>query len=258
MGKWDRKLVGFFTLAASFVTIGVVGVMGVAAKSASRPAPDTARAELRRALAQLQEITHEYFDHPQAAAAEAFIAQQHERVRDLASSQPEAIRVAQVIFRRDLGSSQVEQLARQFGLAVHEAELVILTRDGGEYESPVPLQFFLQRAERPGPVIDVFANHLRRSLLAQAGRVRKEGHPRGEEMASYLESLSQGSARVLRVGVAAKVGLLRLLSGDPAVYALVMDPAPERVALLDDMRHRLAQNTAIQDVTDPSAPAASK
>jgi hypothetical protein len=257
MGKWDRKLVGFFTLVASFVTLSVVGVVGVAAKSANRP-PDTARTELRRALGQLQKVTHEYFDHPQAAAAEAFIAQQHERIRDLASSQPEAVRVAQVIFRHDLGSAQVEQLARQFGLTVHEAELVILTRDGGEYESPVPLQFFLQRADGPGPAIDVFANHLRRSLLAQAGRVRTEGHPRGEEMASYLDSLSHGSARVLRLGVAAQADLLRLLSGDPAVYALVMDPAPERVALLDGMRHRLAQNTAIQDVTDPPAPAASK
>lgn len=248
MARWDRKLVGYFSLVALVVVVGAAGVVTVTAKSATRTQPESSAVELERALGQLWEVTHEYFEDPLAAATEAFIDQGHGQVRALARSQPEAVRLAQVIFRRDLSSAEVGALAREYGLAVYEAELVILTADGGEHTNAIPRQFFERRSVTVQQAIDGFAHFLRENFRAQAARVRAEGHPRGAEMARYVESLSQGKAQVLRLGVTARADVLQRLSETPGVYALVMDPSAENVARLAQARHRTAENTAMQDV----------
>src|SRR5688572_27729584 len=100
--------------------LGTVGLPADAHETSGRD-------DLKRALARLQVVTNQYFDHPRSARTQAYIEQEHARIRELAKAAPEDRRLAQVIFRRGLSSNELYEMSREFHLAVHEAELTFLS-----------------------------------------------------------------------------------------------------------------------------------
>ncbi len=210
----------------------------------------TSKLDLKRALLELQEASREYFEHPRSARVEAFIEQGHAQVRALAKASPGERRIATVIFRRGLSSKELDGMFREFGLLVHSAKVMFSMGGERDFSSELPIQLIYKRRDSPLPVTDWFVAITRDALLARATDIRKDKSPQATAWAANFEKLARESRPVwLSARVIGKADLLRLLAEDEDVYAVVMDPSAEKVALLDDVHRRLA-DPAIQDVSE--------
>jgi hypothetical protein len=206
------------------------------------------RDDLKRALARLQVVTHEYFDHPRSAKNQAYIEQVHTRIRELAKAAPEDRRLAQVIFRRGLSSNELYAMSREFQLAVHEAELTFLSPEK-DFESSIPMQIFWRKNDSSEPIIDRWIADHRAAFTVRAAELRKDPNSQAARLARYFDDLAKkGKPVLVSMGVTAKVDMLRLVSEEPDVFAVVMDPSPDTVRRIDEMRDRMSGQTAIQDV----------
>ena len=120
-----------------------------------------------------------------------------------------------------------------------------------DFASKVPMQVFWRDNDSSAQVIDRFIETNRTAFAARATELRKDPHPQSIRMAEYFERLAKkGKPILLSMGVTAKSDMLRLVSEEPDVYAVVMDPSPDTVRRLDEMRDKMPGRTAIQDVTD--------
>jgi len=209
------------------------------------------RDDLERALAQLEFFTNQYFDHPRAAKTQAYIDQAHARIRELAHTAPDDRRLAHVIFRRGLSSRELEQMSREFHLAVHEAELRFLDPEK-DFEGSVPMQIFWRGNDSSLQVLDRSIADYRKAFAARAAEARKNPDLQAQRAAKYFDRLAKDARPVLvSVGVTAKSDMLRLASDEPDVYVVVMDPSADTVRRLDQMRDNMPGQTRIQDITEP-------
>jgi hypothetical protein len=210
----------------------------------------TTRDDLKRALVQLEAVSNEYFEHPRSAKTQAYIEQQHERIRELAKTAPEERRLAHIIFRRGLSAEEFYEMSREFRLAVHEADLVF-PDTAGDFESKVPMQSFWSGNDSSVQVLERSIAEHRAEFKARATELRRNPDPGAGRVARYFDQLAKKSRPVVpSVGVTAKLDMLRLVSEEPDIYAVVMDPSPDTVRRLDDMRDRMPGRTAILDIPE--------
>ena len=234
-----RRIVSWLLIALAGATSGLSVAHDLASK-----------VDLKRAMLELQEETHDYYGHPRSAKVAAVIEQGHAQVRALAKSSPEARRIATVVFRRGLSSKELDGSLREYRLLLNHAKVMFSLGGERDFSSELPLQILYQHRDSELPVTDWFIEENRKGLRTRAEQLRREKSPQAGSSADKIEKLvKQGKPVWLSANVIATADMLRLLAEDEDVYAVVMDPSAEKVSLLDDVHRRLAA-PSIHDVKD--------
>ena len=189
MRWWGRKIVGFVTLALGVI---VVSPLGSVASNPADGAPG--KADLQQAMLELQEVTDEYFDHPRSGKILAFIDKGHAQVRDLAAVAPEDRRIATIIFRQALTSRQLEGMAREFHLSVHEAKLVFAGGSGQEFSNTIPMQVFWRNRDPLVVFIDGFVAANRGAFAQRALQIGESPQPEAKEAVEQLTKLAKATS----------------------------------------------------------------
>ena len=209
------------------------------------------REDLKRALKQLQEVTNEYFDHPRSTQVQEYIANQHAAIRGLGRTAPDARRIADVIFRRGLKSRELEALQREFGLSVHEVEVVFAAGNQSEFARRLASQLIWQSNQSLPEILEKFVEDHRQLLAARAAEMRRTSSPADEpKIADYEAMVKSMKPLLVRVRVTAKADMLRLVSEEADVYAVIMNPSAESARRLEEMRDQMRNAPAIRDVTE--------
>jgi hypothetical protein len=245
----DTRHRGAWWMVTLILGSGVLAAGWPSASAAGSSAPT--RDDLTRALAQLQEITNQYFDHPRATRVQEYIADQHAVIRGLVKTAPEARRIAQVIFRRGLSARQLEAMQREFRLSIHDVEVVFVAGNQSEFARTLPPQLIWGSTK---PLADTLGKFVEDHLALLKSRVaemrRTSSAADGQRVAEYEEMVKSVKPLLVRVRVTATADLLRLVSEEPDVYAVVMNPSAESARRLEEARSQMENTSAIRDVTD--------
>jgi hypothetical protein len=237
----------------SVLVIGPLLALALALASAAAAAAATpSREDLQRAMTQLQEVTYQYFDHPRSLKVRAFIDDGHARILELARGAPEARRIAQVIFSRGADSKRVQAMAKEFHLSVHEVGLVFALEGEREFANSLPSQLLWGSRAGLSEVIDRYVADHRVAFEQRATRMREDPNPNAAAGAGYYAAMAKsGRPLLVRLRVTASADMLRLVSEESDVYAVVLNPSAESARRLDETRAQVESPTSIQDVTDP-------
>jgi hypothetical protein len=209
------------------------------------------RDDLNRALAQLQEVTHQYFDHPRATRVQNYIADQHAAIRGLVKTAPEARRIAQVIFRRGLSARQLEAIQREFRLSIHDVEVVFVAGNQSEFARTLPSQLIWGSNKSLADNLGKFVEDHLALLKSRAAEMRRTSSAAdGQRVAEYEAMVKSVKPLLVRVRVTATADMLRLVGEEPDVYAVIMNPSAESARRLEDVRSQMENASTIRNVTD--------
>jgi hypothetical protein len=221
----------------------------VVAEVAASPA--ATREDLQRAMAQLQEVTNQYFDHPRSAKVRSFIDEGHGQIRTLAGTAPDARRIAQVILRQGVDPRHLQAMTREFHLSVHEIELVFTLEGERDYANTLPSQLLWGSRMPVRAVIDQFIADHRVEFLRIAEKRNRDPNPNAAAGAAYFAAMAKsGRPLLVRARVTASADMLRLISEEPEIYAVIMNPSAESARRLEEARIQAESPTAIQDITE--------